>query len=301
MRVLVPVITFLVGVMVGVMGLHIVQRRVMDRLERDLIEEKEARRIVEVKLKDARKETEDVRKDLEADLKEALVRLDEKDAEIAHLKAELNGLKRTLKEETAKTSDDKKPEPTDEEKKKMEEWGKNINEAIWNGLVIGEKVSDEVAEKLGINDVEKQIIEEKLKEEADRMEQALLDFLREDAARNIDEFKDKSLTELMKVVFDEKMNEEAMNFYKNMKPEDWMEIMSGKKDLLDMMGRDSLLAKLGHRLWKERKRTLDDLQLNLSDETMKKLNDTYLREDVFIFPPRSPISYYGADFSKMEK
>ena len=300
MRILIPVIAFLVGVIAGALALHMTQQEVLQKLETRLKKQETRSRDLENDLKKAKKETEDVRKGLEASLEQALKRLSEKDTEVARLKAELDGLKTALREKTARTSGEKKPEPTGEEKR-MEEWGKDINEAIWNGLVIGEEVSDEVAEKLGINDVEKQIIEEKLKEEADRMKQALLDFLREDAARNIDEFKDKSLMELMKATFDKKMQEEIMNFYKNMKSEDRIGIMSGKKDLLDVMGRDSLLAKLGYRLWKERKRTLNDLQLDLSDETMKKLNDSYLREDVFIFPPRSPISYYGADFSKMER
>ena len=215
---------------------------------------------------------------------------------VAALEKENAALKKKLAESEARAT---QPAPADEAVQKRM---KTLQKAVWEGLVIGESLPEKVVEDLGVTDVEKRILEEALKDEKARMRQALLEFMEKDMERDVSGLKGKSDAEVMAALFDEKMMAELKTFYQErLKPEEMRKVLKGEKDLLEMLGRDSFLAKLGYRLWKQRKRTLSDLERDMSPEAMRKLREVYLRGDVFIFPPRSALSYAGADFTKMDE
>ncbi|MCX7702768.1 MAG: hypothetical protein N2234_01505 [Planctomycetota bacterium] len=192
-------------------------------------------------------------------------------------------------QETAKT----------EEEKKWEEEMKRLTEIFTKALTIGEEVPEEAAKDLDLTEGQRLSLNDVLKDESGRMREALKGFLKENVKIASEEVEKMDFAKLVMSALTA-ITEDIQNLQKlSEDKEAAQKMMEGRFDLVEFLGKESPTVRLGYALYKQRKKTQEEMRRFLTEEQTKKVNETYLREDIYKFPPNMPLSFYGTDFSKL--
>jgi|GEM_PF-5445597 len=304
---------FFVGVIVGAIITAVVAASLYFNLMQKKAREAESKvTLLENEIKNKEKEAKDSLEKVIAERDNLRREVEDLKAENSHLEEEakkraeqLAELKRVLDDIKKKTASEPENAPVDEktaeEQKRMGELQKRIKEIMEKSLVIGNELPDSVVKDLDLSETQRLAVNDALKDEASRMSGALKEFIKNNSKIAPDEVDKMDFAKLVinavTAIMDDVSKLQKIGEDKELA----QKAMEGKFDLIEYLGKNSPTVKLGYALYKERRKTIDEISRHLTSEQTKKINETYLRDDIYTFPPHMPLSFYGTDFSKLEE
>jgi hypothetical protein len=304
---------FFVGVIVGAIITAVVVASLYFNLMQKKAREAESKvTLLENEIKNKEKEAKDSLGKVIAERDNLRREVEDLKAENSHLEEEakkraeqLAELKRVLDDIKKKTASEPENAPVDEktaeEQKRMGELQKRIMEIMEKSLVIGNELSDSVVKDLDLSETQRLAVNDALKDEASRMSGALKEFIKNNSKIAPDEVDKMDFAKLVMNAVTAIMDDVSKLQKIGEDKELAQKAMEGKFDLIEYLGKNSPTVKLGYALYKERRKTIDEISRHLTSEQTKKINETYLRDDIYTFPPHMPLSFYGTDFSKLEE
>jgi len=190
---------------------------------------------------------------------------------------------RTLNERIVKLQKSSRKSGTTGKQRSGDRFIRGAAAASIKGLFTGEPVPQSAVDELGLSVPEKLALEDALKDEAKRMRSALREFA---AEKKLTVPENADLAAVVSICL-RACAGEFKKLQSSLTAEDLTALQTGKKQLSDVLGKDSVLVRLGGLLAGERAETLKLLERDMRRDVMEKLQRTYLRIDVFKFKMRA--------------